>query len=67
MLNVRGVKELKGFELIVLAQGESKTISFTLGDKELRFYDNDGERLVEKGDFNVFVGGSSATTYSKTF
>ena len=35
---VRAVKELKGFEKISLAPGESKTVSFTLTDKELGFY-----------------------------
>jgi beta-glucosidase len=63
----RPVKELKGFELIELAPGESKTVSFTLTDKELGFYDNDGEWLVEKGDFIISVGGSSATSHNKQF
>lgn len=63
----RPVKELKGFEMVELEPGASKTVSFTLTEKELGFYDNDGKWLVENGDFNVTVGGSSATTYSKGF
>jgi len=63
----RPVKELKGFELVELAPGESKTVAFKLTDKELGFYDNQGKWIVEKGDFNVFVGGTSATTYWKKF
>ena len=63
----RPVKELKGFEMIELAPGASETISFILTEKELGFYNNDGEWVVENGDFHVFVGGSSATTNSKQF
>lgn len=56
---VRPVKELKGFELIELKKGETKTIHFTLTDKELGFYDNNGKFLVEPGLFNVMVGWNS--------
>ncbi|MCD0469976.1 beta-glucosidase BglX [Flavobacterium sp. JAS] len=56
---VRPVKELKGFELVALKKGETKTIQFTLTDKELGFYDNDGKFLIESGLFNVMVGWNS--------
>lgn len=55
----RPIKELKGFELVNFKKGESKTISFTLTDKELGFYDNDGNYLVESGTFKIFVGTNS--------
>lgn len=55
----RPVKELKGFELIDLKKGETKTVTLTLTDKELGFYDNDGNYLVEPGTFKIMVGGSS--------
>jgi beta-glucosidase len=55
----RPVKELKGFELIDLKKGETKTITLTLTDKELGFFDNDGNYLVEPGTFKIMVGGSS--------
>lgn len=56
---VRPVKELKGFELIELKKGETKTVQFTLTDAALGFYDNDGNFLVEPGLFNVMVGWNS--------
>jgi len=56
---VRPVKELKGFELVELKKGETKTIHFTLTDAALGFYDNDGKFLVESGLFNVMVGWNS--------
>jgi beta-glucosidase len=55
----RPVKELKGFELVELKKGETKTIRFTLTENELGFYDNDGNYLVEPGTFKVFVGTNS--------
>ncbi len=55
----RPVKELKGFELIELKKGETKTVTMTLTEKELGFYDNEGNYLVEPGTFKIMVGGSS--------
>lgn len=55
----RPVKELKGFELVDLKKGESKTITFTLTEKELGFYNNEGDYLTEAGTFKIMVGGSS--------
>jgi beta-glucosidase len=55
----RPVKELKGFEMVSLKKGETKTVTFTLTDAELGFYNNNGDYLVEPGTFKVFVGTSS--------
>ena len=64
---VRPVKELKSFDKISLKAGESKTVDFTLTDKELGFYNNQGKFVVEKGDFEVMVGGSSEAVLKKVF
>ncbi|MDC1540388.1 beta-glucosidase BglX [Flavobacteriaceae bacterium] len=58
----RPVRELKGFELISLEPNESKKIEFTLLEKELGFYNNEGNFILEPGDFSIFVGGDSNTT-----
>ncbi len=63
----RPVKELKGFELISLKKGETKTVNFTLSQKELGFYDNDGNFLVEPGTFKIFVGTSSQEVLETEF
>ncbi|CAL2091650.1 Periplasmic beta-glucosidase [Tenacibaculum sp. 190524A05c] len=63
----RPVKELKGFELIELKKGESKIIDFTLTKNELGFFNNQGEYIIEPGDFEVFVGGNSAENLKETF
>lgn len=63
----RPVRELKGFELVSLKKGESRTVTFELTEKELGFYDNEGNWLMEDGEFEVFVGGSSETKNGTTF
>src|SRR5690606_33995823 len=57
----RPVKELKAFEMVELQPNQQKTITFNLTKNELGFYNNDGELVLEPGDFKVFVGGSSIT------
>ncbi len=63
----RPIKELKGFKKINLAAGKSQTVLFTLTEKELGFFNNQGKFIVESGDFDVMVGGSSATSLDNTF
>ena len=55
----RPVKELKGFELVELNPNETKEIEFILTEKELGFFNNSGDFIVEPGEFKVFVGGNS--------
>jgi beta-glucosidase len=56
----RPVKELKGFQKIELAPGESKIVTFSLTADDLAFYHQDMSFYAEPGDFKVFVGPSSA-------
>ena len=63
----RPVKELKGFQKIFLKKGESRTIEFTLTEKDLRFYNSELKFVSEPGDFKVFVGTSSAQTLEAGF
>ena len=63
----RPVKELKGFELVNLKPGESKTVNFIIQDDMLQFYNNQGKKVIESGDFKVFIGGSSITSMEASF
>lgn len=63
----RPVKELKGFKKIFLKNGEKKSIEFTISPDDLRFYNIDMQFVAEPGDFNVYVGGSSATGLQDKF
>ena len=64
---VRPVRELKGFQKILLQPGELKVLRFSLGPDELGFYNGDGEFLVEPGMFDIFVGGVSTADLSTSF
>jgi beta-glucosidase len=55
----RPVKELKGFQKISLKAGETRTVNFTLGMKDLSFYNSELKFVAEPGQFQVFVGGNS--------
>jgi beta-xylosidase len=55
----RPVKELKGFERITLAPGESKTVNFAITPEKLSFLNLNMERVVEPGVFDIMVGPSS--------
>ena len=63
----RPVKELKGFELVELNPNETKTITFTLSEEELGFYNNNGQFVLEPGTFKIFVGGDSNATLESNF
>ncbi len=56
---VRPVKELKGFNKVFIKAGETKQIDFYLTDKELGFYNNSGDFVVETGSFDIMVGTNS--------
>jgi beta-glucosidase len=64
---IRPVKELKGFELVEISKGETKTVNFTLTEKELGFYNAQGEYVVEPGEFQILVGGSSVEGLQASF
>jgi beta-glucosidase len=55
----RPLKELKGYQKVFLQPGESKTISFTIGTDDLKFYDINMKYTYEPGDFKLFIGTSS--------
>jgi beta-glucosidase len=55
----RPVKELKGFERIMLRPGEKRRVEFTLTPQLLGFYNREMRFAVEPGEFKVFVGNSS--------
>lgn len=64
---VRPVKELKGFQKILLKKGEAKEIRFTLGVDDLRFYNDKLQYIYEPGEFKLFIGGSSAEVKETNF
>ncbi|MFA5329738.1 MAG: beta-glucosidase BglX [Prolixibacteraceae bacterium] len=63
----RPVKELKGFEKILLNPGESKVVHFTLNENDLAFWGADNTFKAEPGDFKLWVGTSSAEGMETSF
>jgi beta-glucosidase len=64
----RPVRELKGFERVALAAGETRDLTFPLGPDELRYW-NAGVRdwVNDASEFDVWVGGSSKADLTTTF
>jgi len=56
----RPPKELKGFAKVNLKPGEASTVTFSLDERALAFYDPQKQGWVaEPGEFEVLVGSSS--------
>ena len=57
----RPAKELKGFDKAFLLPGQTKTLTFTISQRDLAFWDvNSNDWLAEDGDFDVLIGASVA-------
>jgi beta-glucosidase len=57
----RPVRELKGFQKILLQPGESRDVNFTLPAKEFGYYDAFGRWLVEPGNYQLWIAKDSAS------
>ena len=57
---IRPVKELKGFEKVELAPGETKTVTFTLDKRAFAYWNTQlHDWHVETGEFRILIGKSS--------
>ena len=63
----RPVKELKGFERVELAPGQSREVTFTIRSADLAFYTAQGRWEAEPGAFKVFVGSNSRDVKEASF
>ena len=64
----RPVRELKGFERITLAPGETKTLGFELGPRELRYWNTPARDWVqEQAVFDVWAGADSRASLHASF
>lgn len=61
--STRPIRELKGFERVTLAGGESRTVTFDLGPDQLRYWSAASRGWVQDAtEIDVWVGGSSSAT-----
>lgn len=62
----RPVKELKGFQKVMLKKGESKKVTFDISPENLKFYNGDLKYDWEAGEFDIMIGtNSEEVTHSK--
>ncbi|MDE5700518.1 MAG: glycoside hydrolase family 3 C-terminal domain-containing protein, partial [Lachnospiraceae bacterium] len=57
---VKPMRELAGFEKIPLRPGESRRVTITVGNRQMRTLNRDYEWHVEPGSFRVMVGDNAA-------
>jgi beta-glucosidase len=64
----RPVRELKGFQRVTLAAGQSRTVAFPVGPDERRYW-NSAVRdwVTDTSTFDVWVGGDSTAELATTF
>jgi beta-glucosidase len=53
-------KKLRGFERINLEPGQTKNVVFQIGNEDLGMYNAQMQWVVEKGNFDILLGSSSA-------
>jgi beta-glucosidase len=58
---VRPVKELKGFQKILLKKGESREVKFILSVNDLKFYNDALKYDWEPGEFSIMIGPNANT------
>lgn len=63
----RPVRELKGFQRVPLDPGESARIAFSLPTDDLAFHGRSGQRVLEAGEFHLWLGGSSEDGLNASF
>jgi beta-glucosidase len=63
----RPVRQLVRFRRVHIRAGATETVSFTLGARDLSFYDLQMRRVVEPGAFTLFAGTNSADTRESHF
>jgi beta-glucosidase len=63
----RPVKELKGFQRIHLAAGESKDVTFDVTPELLKYYDSNLNYVLDPGEFLLMIGPNSRDAKQVTF
>ena len=51
------IRNLVGFDRISLRPREKRSVSFTITPRQMSLIDDGGKRVIEPGEFTIFVGG----------
>ena len=63
----RPVRELKGFQKVMIKKGETKTVTFDISVEDLKFYNSQLDFVAEPGMFQIFVGTDSNASLMQEF
>jgi len=58
------LKELRGFQRIHLARGQTRRVKFSLRDRDLSIVDADGKRRIVNGVIKTWIGGGQPAANS---
>jgi beta-glucosidase len=61
------VRKLEGFQRVSVPAGQSTTVTFTLNRQNFGFYNDQGQFVIEPGQFHLWVGDSSVGDNETTF
>ncbi|MEM6329360.1 MAG: glycoside hydrolase family 3 N-terminal domain-containing protein [Planctomycetota bacterium] len=64
---VRPVRELKAYRRVPLAAGQSARVEFELTAEDLSYANARGDRVLEPGEFQMWIGGDSAAPLTASF
>ena len=62
----RPIKELKAFQKIKIDIGKTETVKFVISPNMLSFYGIDMKKIIEPGEFKIFVGGNSSNLLTES-
>jgi beta-glucosidase len=57
---------LNGIKRLKLKSGESQTVSFTITPRMMELVNDDGDRILESGEFKITIAGSSPSAVAQT-
>ncbi len=61
------VRKLEGFQRVTLNPGQTKSVTFTLNRQNFGFYNDQGQFVIEPGQFDLWAGDSSVGGNQTTF
>ena len=65
--NARPVQQLIDFKKVPFAPGERKTVTFTVTEPMLRFWNNEHQHVSEPGEFRLYTGYADHLLHEKSF
>ena len=63
----RPIKELKGFQKVLIKKGETQTVTFKISVEDLKFYNSHLDYVAEPGEFEIAIAPSSDFNFENSF